>query len=323
MRGHGVKLKILKDVKPSRALIDKLENEIVEFFRYEFYLPLIKELFPKDTLENASNIFIKSIATNKIIFNQGKFYGKFSAAISKELIKMGAKFNRKTGTFDITLDKIPVDVRGTISIAESRLIQKINRIDDRLSKILPEEIADKLKIENVFDATLYKMNKDIEATLKGISVQPDLTDEGRALISKEYTNTVKLKIKDWTQAEIVKLRQNVQDSTFSGNRYEYIQKSIEESYGVSQSKAKFLARQETNLLLSKFKQARYKSADVNKYKWVCVAGSLNHPVRRMHKDLDGTIHSWDDPPIVDEKGNRKHPGEDWGCRCAARPVVGF
>ena len=316
-------IKELKDVKVSRELLDKLEEAIVKFLKKEFYLPLISELMPKDTLQNSVDDLIRAINNNRIVFNHGSFRGKFNAQVSRELKKLGAKFDRRTSTFKINLSDLPIDIRSAISISESRLIQKINIIDQRLSQIVPAEIADRLKIEHIFDATLYKMDKDISATLKGISVQPSLTDEGRALIAKDYTDTVKLSIKDWTQAETVKLRKKVQDSTFEGNRYEFMAKTIEQSYGVSQSKAKFIARQEANLLMAKFKEARYKDADVTEYKWRTVVGSANHPVRKMHKALDGQIFSFDDPPIVNEKGSRKNPGEDYGCRCTAVPIVRF
>ena len=52
-----------------------------------------------------------------------------------------------------------------------------------------------------------------------------------------------------------------------------------------------------------------------------VVGSPNHPVREMHKALAGKVFSWDDPPITNEKGDRNNPGQDYGCRCYARPIV--
>ena len=80
--------------------------------------------------------------------------------------------------------------------------------------------------------------------------------------------------------------------------------------------------------MTKYKQVRYQSAGVNQYKWKCVVGSPNHPVRPMHAELGkrsdkGELFTWDNPPIVDSKGDRKNPGQDFGCRCVAIPVVTF
>ncbi|MFA5380138.1 MAG: minor capsid protein, partial [Dehalococcoidia bacterium] len=76
-----------------------------------------------------------------------------------------------------------------------------------------------------------------------------------------------------------------------------------------------LARQETSLFFSKFSMNRASSAGVRRYKW---STSHDGRVRERHKELNGTIHSVDDPPVVDLKtGRRAHPGCDFGCRCAA------
>ena len=56
------------------------------------------------------------------------------------------------------------------------------------------------------------------------------------------------------------------------------------------------------------------------YRWVTQKDSR---VRDHHSNLEGTVQSWEDPPMgggteADEKG---HPGSGWGCRCTPEPVV--
>jgi SPP1 gp7 family putative phage head morphogenesis protein len=101
---------------------------------------------------------------------------------------------------------------------------------------------------------------------------------------------------------------------------------IRESFGVTEKKAKFLARQETGLLMAKFKESRYTESGIHQYKWRCSAGSAKHPVRPSHKVLDGRVFRWDTPPITtapDEPQRRNNPGEDFNCRCVAIPIVGL
>lgn len=44
-------------------------------------------------------------------------------------------------------------------------------------------------------------------------------------------------------------------------------------------------------------------------------------VRPDHARLEGRICNWNDPPIVDlRSGRRRHPGEDYNCRCTAAPL---
>jgi SPP1 gp7 family putative phage head morphogenesis protein len=50
--------------------------------------------------------------------------------------------------------------------------------------------------------------------------------------------------------------------------------------------------------------------------------SHDRRVRDSHKELNGRVFTWDNPPIVDPaRGRRAHPGQDYGCRCVAVPVM--
>lgn len=314
----------LKPIKESSEDFDAIEKAIIVLFKTEIYLPLIKALgLSKKTLQNSMNDLLDAIVTGRIEFYRGAFTGRFNSSTSKELKRLGAQWDRKQGSWKIPLSSLPIDVRNTISLSASRFEQKLASIDRKLSQILPAEVADKLKIEKMFDQTLFKTDNEFRQSVKQISVAPALSSEQRKKISEEWTTNMKLWIKDWTEKEIVKLRKDVQARVFTGNRYEGIAKTIEKSFDVSQNKARFLARQETSLLMTKFKETRYTDIGINEYRWGCVAGSSNHPVRPIHKSLEGKVFSWNNPPIVDDKGNRKNPGEDYNCRCFARPIVRF
>jgi len=153
-----------------------------------------------------------------------------------------------------------------------------------------------------------------------------LTAQERAKIAGDWANNMDLYIQKFTEEQIKKLRKDIQQQVFKGNRRETMVKKIQDSYKVTANKAKFLARQETSLLMAKFKESRYTSAGVTHYKWRCVAGSKLHPVRPSHKRLDGKTFTWQDPPITteaDEPVRRNNPGQDYNCRCTAIPIVRF
>ncbi len=281
---------------------------------------------PKNILQNAIEDLTYAIGSGRITFYRGVFSGKFNSRITKELRKLGAKFDRKTGTFRLPSSELPETVRGAISASESRFNEKLAGIDRKLSQMLPEKIAEKLQISKFFDSALWKVEKDFQASIRKITVGPNLTKEQAKRIADEWQQNMKIYIKDFTEKEIQKLRKDVQSSVFTGNRYESIISKIQKSYGVSSNKAKFLARQETSLLMTKFKQTRYEDAGVREYIWRTVAGSKNHPVRASHKILEGKKFRWDDPPITtaaDEPIRRNNPGQDYNCRCFAQPIVRF
>ena len=319
-----MKLLELTPIKDKPEYWDQVELEILKLLREEIYLPLVKTLgMKKKILQNSIKDLYEAIKTGKITYYRGSFTGRFSASISKELKRLGARWDRKQGSWKIPQSSLPMEVRTTISASEAMFSKVVSKIDEKLASLVPEEIADRLKVSHLFDSTLYKVDQDFKKSLKNISLAPDLTRERRKKIADEWSNNMKLYIKDWSETAIKDLRRDVKKTIFQGQRYETMVKTIQKSYGVSQNKAKFLARQETNLLMAKFKESRYTDAGVKKYKWGTVAGSANHPVRPMHKALEGKIFSWNNPPVTDEKGNRNNPGQDYNCRCFARPIVEF
>ena len=337
-------IKVLTPIKETTEDYEAIEKKIKQLFRKEIYLPLVRLLGESTKIinEKSSNL-LNAIKFGQIRFYRGTFSGRFNAQISKEIKALGARWDRKTGTWKISQSSLPYDVRNAILASDAHFQRKLDSIDKKLSQILPEEIAEKLKISDLFDTALWKVEKNFYKTLKGITIVPSLSKEQRKVIADDWQNNMQLFIKDWTQKEIVELRRNMQESVFSGNRYESAIKTISDSYDVSINKAKFLARQETGLLMSKFKEVRYKDAGVKKFIWTCVkmphqpspsAPYVKGNVRYDHGILDGKIFSWDhprelgkngrpDPNGENKPGSNKNPGEDYNCRCYAKPIVEF
>ncbi len=325
----------LQPIKETTYDYEAIEKRIKELFKREIYLPLLKLLGHKHrTLTNSSDVLLDAIKYGQIQFYRGEFSGRFNASISKELKALGAQWDRKTRTFKLSQTSLTQEIRSAIQASRFHFEQKIAGIDRKLAQILPVEIADRLKIDHLFDSTLYRVQRDFAASLKNITVAPTLTKEQRARIASEWQNNMKLYIVDWTKKEIVELRKNMRESVFAGNRYETAIKTIQKSYDVSANKAKFLARQETGLLMAKFKETRYQDAGVKKFIWKCVTGTTSHPVRPSHKVCDNKIFSWDNPRElgkdgrpnssgVHKPGENKNPGEDYNCRCYAKPIVEF
>lgn len=322
----------LKPILESPRDFDKIEEKLKLLWRQSIFLPIVIELGVKSerrlktVLNSSTEALQEAIRSGQIEFHQGRFTGKFGFEITRALRGLGAEWDSRSKSYRITLDRLPYDVRAAISGSFTRFQQKIDAIDDKLAKILPEEIAGRLQISQLFDQTLWKTDREFQATVKGVAVTPELTPEQRKKIADEWQNNMRLWVKDFTAQEIVKLREQIQKSVFAGNRYESAIATIRKSFAVTMNKAKFLARQETGLLMAKFTESRYQAAGVSEYKWGCVAGSKLHPVRPAHKALEGKIFSWDNPPITsapNEPVRRNNPKQDYNCRCYAIPIVRF
>ncbi len=318
----------VREIRPVRepsVELDKIESHIKAVFRFLLFDPILRELrLPRETLQNATfDPLLDAIEAGRVSFYRGVFSGRFSAGISSRLRELGATWDRRDRVFRLPLAQVPYDVRNAIMASESRFQKKLDKIDDALAKILPEQIAEQVSIADLLDTSLWRVDREMQKTLKSITILPSLTAEQRRKIADEWQDNMRLWIKDFSAEEIVKLRKNIQKNVLSGNRYESVVKAIKTSYGVTASKAKFLARQETSLLVTKLKEVRYTEAGIHEYRWACVAGSPAHPVRPSHKILDRKIFRWDDPPITtppDQPQRRNNPGQDFNCRCSAIPI---
>ena len=323
---------VLKPIKITTEDFDAVEEKIKELFKKEIYFPILRELnAPRNIITNSIDDLSEAFKRGKLIFKGDTVTGRLNSRLTKELRELGARWDKKSKSFKVAFSLFPAPVQLAVLAGERIFKDKLAEIDRNLAQKLPEEIAGKLSVSDLFDHTLWKTNRDFQSSIKGVTVASKLTDEARKKIADEWQNNMQLWIKDFTEEQIKKLRADLQTSVFAGNRYESAISTIQKSYGVSANKAKFLARQETSLLMAKFKKNRYADAGVYEYKWGRVSGTPLHPVRPQHKKLaeasdQGKIYRWDDPPITSEPGTptrRNNAGEDYNCRCFPKPVVRF
>lgn len=316
----------LPPIRETREDWDALERYLLMLFKKEIYVPILKELGLKHKMLNSRNALLDAIQSGRIQFDRGAFRGKFDSKISAELRKLGSTWNKSTGSYMINKSKLPIDIRSAISISETAFQTQLKKIDQRLSEILPEQITGKMKMQKIFETSLFKVDKEFHKSIKSISIAPKLTEGQAKRISDEWATNMDLEIKKFSEKQVISLRQTVQANVFTGNRHESLKKELQKSYGVTANKAKFLARQETNLLMAKFKETRYQDAGITEYVWKCVTGTGAHPVRPSHKILEGKIFKWNNPPVTSAPGEpqrRCNPGQDYNCRCTARPIVRF
>jgi SPP1 gp7 family putative phage head morphogenesis protein len=91
---------------------------------------------------------------------------------------------------------------------------------------------------------------------------------------------------------------------------------------VSAQAATVIANDAVGKLHAKFTEIRQTSLGITHYRWR-TAGDIK--VRPGHRALEGSIQSWDEPPVVNPKtGKKAHPGFDthyFACRCNAIPII--
>lgn len=114
------------------------------------------------------------------------------------------------------------------------------------------------------------------------------------------------------------VHQVVRDAQRRGAHVRTVRRELMERFDVSRSRATLIARDQILKANSDLTRVRHQEAGIDRYVW---STSRDERVRPMHRDLEGTIHRWDDPPVTNEKGDRNHPGQDYQCRCVSVPVL--
>lgn len=284
-------------------------------------------------LRNSMGVLLSAIANGDIWYEDGQFKGRFNARTSAAIIKLGGKFNVRAKTYSLPRGKLPEDIK----LAQARANDQYAKMRSQMLSTLDNIQIDKLqlseRIRAEYEKTIARMEADLQKTLpKGpvakadnpasaisqLIIEAKLTPDQKRIIAQDWGNNLELYIKGWAQENILKLREDIQPHILAGGRAQGLVKAIQDNYGVGVRKAKFLARQETALLMSKFQETRYRDMGISKYRW---SSAHDARVRHDHQELNGEIFRFDSPPITDKKtGARNNPGEDFNCRCVAIPV---
>lgn len=254
-----------------------------------------------------------AIKDGTVWYEDGQFKGQFNARISKRIKDLGGHYNKKSKTWGIEKSLVPAEILAGSAIAATRYETLRKAIFSTLDNVNIESINMISKIPDKYGQAITWINDDFQKTVKAVTIAPDMTQEQWGQLTAEYSESLDRYVKDWTQENVLKLREMVQKEALGGKRADSIAKIIEQNYGVGKRKAQFLASQETRLLMSKFKEIRYRDVGSTKYRWK-TSGKEN--VRHDHKLLNNTIQLWSNPPITNLKtGARNHAGEDFNCNC--------
>jgi SPP1 gp7 family putative phage head morphogenesis protein len=108
----------------------------------------------------------------------------------------------------------------------------------------------------------------------------------------------------------------------AGTRWEelvpWIKDRLIATGGNALARANLIARTETGRAATTLMQVRATHVGSEGYIW---RTARDRDVRPRHKLLEGTYHSWDDPPVAGERGELAHPGAIYNCRCFPEVVL--
>jgi SPP1 gp7 family putative phage head morphogenesis protein len=320
-------MKKLEPVLLNEKLIEELAEEILGYYRGEIYQPIADVLKIKLTIveNSAEDDIIRALRQEKITVDtdNNEIRGKFDAKLSKAIIKAGGKYNKVKKSY--LFDRLPFNIINYLQRENSIANESINKVLTVMRAIGVAIITlnnYNISFGNIIGDINQQLKSNMMSTNQGILVrelkQVQFTEQEKQNINNNYINNLKLSIKDWEDKNIVKMRTDLtemltkQDKT-NGNIIDYIQKE----YNTTANKAVFLARQETNLLLTEYASNKYKQMGIKYFQWET---REDDRVRNSHRVLNKKTFSFDDPP-KNTKGENILPGQEYGCRCVMIPVI--
>lgn len=207
-----------------------------------------------------------------------------------------------------------------VMISLSRMVDQIQKKFEAKS----EGYGLRRKLESLANMvrklTVREWKKAVKSTL-GINILEDyyMGDFYQTALDRWVNDNVNL-IKTIPKETLGDMKKAVKDGFVNGKSTTRIMKEIQSRYNVSKNHAKFLAVDQIGKLNAAVTRAQQEDAGIEEYIWCDSGDGL---VRKGHHALNGHKFKWSDPPVVDKKGRRCHPGEDYRCRCRAKPVFKF
>jgi len=149
------------------------------------------------------------------------------------------------------------------------------------------------------------------------------TPEINDYIEASTAANVKL-IKSIPAQHLDQIETMVMSNMRSGMRSGSIAKQLVEKFRATKSRAKFIARDQTSKINADITKKRQQHAGFEFFKWI---DSDDDRVRKRHEKIASAdvgfgpgVYRWDDLPISDS-GQRISPGQDYECRCTAKPMT--
>ena len=309
-------------------MIDGLEVGIyrrIKQYMWDVLFAYIDEVIGFTRMENSLGDGIaNAIKVGKITYSGGVFRAKtkFSNKLAKELESLGARYSKAAKGYRLKPDGVPLVIEQAVAEVKIENQEKLKKIQDYLKDI--DGSRDFLRNPVNFDKPVEGIIKNLDAQLRDSLgkiniIPPKMNDFQKAEIAKNYTYNLNYYIQKWTDSEIVTMRKDIEELVLGGYRADALKEFFIKRKDISERKAAFLARQETKLLVAEYRKNRFKQAGVSRYRWSTV---LDGRERELHRELNGKIFSWDEPPIIDANtGERGNPSEAYNCRCQAIPVI--
>lgn len=198
----------------------------------------------------------------------------------------------------------------------------LSELLERFTGIRFQRIADTIARAFVDDSLKFSDGVFSHDSARSVGINIYNTPELREVISLATEQNAQL-IRSIASQHINAIAGIVYENVMAGNRPSAIESAIR-AYGVTKSRARLIARDQTSKVLSSISKARQQDAGFKFFKWDT---SHDERVRPSHREAQDRatkygvgVYRWDELPTVD--GVKASPGlGSVNCRCVALPVL--
>lgn len=265
-------------------------------------------------------------------------------AIVPELVRRGVIVIDEPGTLRelerldarrlITRLTVPADtladMRARFARAESELrvdiLPTLRRTAERAAAhartVLEQQVADALGVTH-YSLPPSAARHDADDKIAAINPFDPKQKSGIGRELDEFVRSNVLRVRAMTHKMYAQSQETVRQGLEQGLRPDALAaKLLREVRHLAPQEAVAIANHAVGTFHAKSTELRQKALGITQYKWL-TAGDVK--VRPGHRALEGSVQSWDSPPVVDpQTGKRAHPGFDthfYACRCQAIPVI--
>lgn len=304
-----------------------LRRPLLAYFEEVLIRPLAIELVGSDRENALAHVPQRSALEQAILggvveYEGGAFTGDFNSVISRDLSRIGARFDARSRKWTLSLERVPLEVRTAIyqakDDAKGKLVALVSLLGAMQSNaeqadtgidITKEEATILSEAQRVF------VKSAADAGILVYSEVPESFKQTARVISEAAAADAKRAF----LAEVARLRAQLEKAQTEGASLIKLEKIIEASKRRMANTANAIAEHSAAMLLSEFREQQYKRLGATGYVWKTMRDDR---VRPGHRQLEGTNQTWDNPPVTNPAtGARNNPGEDINCRCVPLPII--
>lgn len=314
----------IKDFKQLESYTKLIQDKLFSELWQMVYKPMFKIARIEPIASNDDNPIKEALKGGAIYYENGGFKSreKFSNKLSQALIKLGARYDRWEKSYKIAIEDLPKEIWESIKLSVQKAQQKLSEINQFLQYIEMnlDQIIETILFHDEVITVLDDVGNKIQKNVQRVNIIDfNFTQEQKEEIARNYTSNMQLYIKDFVQKRLPEMRRKVAQAVLEGYREIDVQNMLETEYGIMERKAKFLAQNETSIMLAQIKKVHYSAMGFDSFMWHTILDARERP---EHRELNGKIFRFDNPPVIDKRtGQKGLPGETYNCRCDLTPIM--